>query len=84
MAVNSAPLFGTGGNGTVLVVDADPVRAGRAVALQPDGKLLAAGALRVGGNDDLLIERRDAEGRLDTNFGGGDGAIDINNFHGDG
>jgi uncharacterized delta-60 repeat protein len=45
------------------------INVARAVALQPDGKIVAAG-----GNDDFLLLRVTPDGRLDTSFGT-DGAV---------
>lgn len=45
----------------------------RTVALQPDGKIVAAGAAEVAGNGDFLIVRYNADGSPDMSFGGGDG-----------
>ncbi|HSA58441.1 MAG TPA: calcium-binding protein [bacterium] len=45
-----------------------------AVALQKDGKILAAGS-SVGANEDFALVRYDSDGKLDTSFGGGDGIV---------
>jgi uncharacterized delta-60 repeat protein len=45
----------------------------RAVALQPDGKIVVAGAAEAAGNGDFLIVRYNADGSPDVSFGGGDG-----------
>lgn len=44
-----------------------------AIALQPDGKLLLAGAL----DEDMLVVRLNALGAPDASFGGGDGIVTI-------
>lgn len=45
----------------------------RAVAVQPDGKIVAAGVAEAPGNGDFLIVRYNADGSPDMSFGGGDG-----------
>ncbi len=48
-----------------------------AVALQPDGKIVAAGGIRMGAgntNNDMVVARYNAEGTLDSSFGG-DGVV---------
>ncbi len=46
---------------------------GTSVALQPDGKLLVAGYTVTGSGTDFALLRYNANGTLDTTFGGGDG-----------
>ena len=41
----------------------------RAVALQPDGKIVMAGSSNNGSNDDFAVVRYNADGGLDTDFG---------------
>ena len=41
------------------------------VAIQPDGKIVAAGYSDAGGNRDFALVRYNADGSLDTTFGGG-------------
>ena len=41
------------------------------VAIQTDGKIIAAGSRFVGNKDDFTAERYNADGSLDTNFGSG-------------
>ncbi len=49
---------------------------GRAVALQPDGKMIAVGSTNINsGTDQLLMVRFNGNGFLDTSFGGGQGAV---------
>jgi uncharacterized delta-60 repeat protein len=49
----------------------------RAIALQPDGKIVAAGRTDnvVGSGTDFALVRYNADGSLDTTFGGGDGKV---------
>jgi uncharacterized delta-60 repeat protein len=52
---------------------------GRAVALQPDGKILVAGDAGVGSNPrQTVVARFNADGTLDTTFTNGTGSILIN------
>jgi uncharacterized delta-60 repeat protein len=64
-----------GGDGLVTT----PVGSGAdevyAVALQPDGKIVVAGLSSNGTNNDFALARYDADGTLDTLFGGGDGLV---------
>jgi len=49
---------------------------GRAVTLQPDGRIIVVGNTNINsGKDDVLIVRFNANGFLDTSFGGGRGAV---------
>ncbi|MCW2972482.1 MAG: Hemolysin-type calcium-binding region [Thermoleophilia bacterium] len=41
-----------------------------AIALQPDGKIVAAGRVEVAGDDDMAVVRYNADGTLDTSFDG--------------
>jgi len=53
----------------------------KAIAVQPDGKILLAGRTRgaVGGDSfDAVLMRLNADGTLDTGFGGGDGIAALN------
>jgi uncharacterized delta-60 repeat protein len=59
------PSFGSGGKVLTDFVGSDFVRA---VALQEDGKIVAAG---LGGRDDLALARYTPNGRLDPGFGAG-------------
>jgi uncharacterized delta-60 repeat protein len=66
------PSFGTGG---LVTTDFGAVDQARAVAVQPDGKIVAAG---VGtGNVNFAVARYNPDGSPDPTFGGGDGLIDI-------
>ena len=51
------------------------------VAMQSDGKIVAAGASSFGPNADFALVRYNPNGSLDTTFGGGDGitTVDFNN-----
>ncbi|HET9153121.1 MAG TPA: hypothetical protein VFN85_03290 [Solirubrobacterales bacterium] len=65
------PTFGEGG-----IVNT-PVPGGlgvaRAIAIQPDGKIVVAGEGEVGATDGFLFVRYDPNGVPDPSFGGGDG-----------
>lgn len=65
------PSFGSGGQ----VTTSFPGGFGeaRAVALQPDGKIVVAGAVDGDGNSDFLVARYNSDGSPDGSFGGGDG-----------
>jgi uncharacterized delta-60 repeat protein len=67
------PTFGTGGK---LVSDlSGHDDAAKAVAIQPDGKIIAAGLAQPGsGNSDFALARYNTDGTLDTTFGG-DGIV---------
>ena len=65
-------LFGT--NGAVFFngpANGDDV--GEAVAVQPDGKIVAAGGTFNGPNSEVLLVRLNPDGAFDANFAGGDG-----------
>lgn len=61
--------FGSGG--TVLTdIDGDNTEAAYSVAIQSDGKIVAAGSHSVGNNNnDFALVRYDTNGNLDTSFG---------------
>ncbi len=63
--------FGPSSNGKVTTdfVSADDY--GRAVAIQPDGKIVAAGYSGSGSNSDFALVRYNTDGSLDTSFGSG-------------
>lgn len=65
-----------GGTGTV-TLPTDIYRELRAIALQPDGKLVGVGRVAVGTNYDFFIVRFTITGGLDTTFGNG-GMVTIN------
>jgi uncharacterized delta-60 repeat protein len=72
------PNFGTGGKVRLDFGNHDFDRA-QSAALQPDGKIVAAGfAISDGGfSQPFALARWDANGALDSSFGGGDGMVDI-------
>jgi uncharacterized delta-60 repeat protein len=60
--------FGT--NGSTLTALGDGIFAiAQALALQPDGKLVVAGYVQVGGNNQLVVARYTPSGLLDLSFG---------------
>ncbi|HMS83318.1 MAG TPA: DUF4347 domain-containing protein, partial [Nitrospira sp.] len=65
--------FGIGGKVSTAIGTGDD--RGRSVALQVDGKVLVGGYAHNGSNYDFAIARYNADGSLDTNFGGGDGIV---------
>jgi len=66
------PTFGTGG---LVVTDIGPYADyGRAMALQPDGKIVVAGYSSMSINDDFAVVRYNADGSLDTSWSG-DGKV---------
>ena len=64
-----------GGDGLVTTPVGTGTDDAYAVALQPDGKIIAAGMSSNGTNNDFALARYDAGGTLDTGFGGGDGLL---------
>lgn len=48
---------------------------GHSVVVQPDGKIVVAGSLSNGTNLDFAVVRYNADGTLDSTFGGGDGVV---------
>jgi uncharacterized delta-60 repeat protein len=64
------PSFGSGGTVTTTVAGGSEFQA---VAIQPDGKIVAAGAAEAAGNADFLFARYNPDGSPDMSFGGGDG-----------
>jgi uncharacterized delta-60 repeat protein len=65
------PSFGSGGKVTTVVPGG--TSAAEAVAIQPDGKIVVAGAAEVAGNVDFFFARYESNGSPDGSFGGGDG-----------
>ena len=61
--------FGAGGIVTTPIGPGDDVA--RAIAIQPDGKIVAAGASSNGVNDKFAVVRYTANGSLDATFGAG-------------
>ncbi|MBK8040216.1 MAG: choice-of-anchor D domain-containing protein [Verrucomicrobiaceae bacterium] len=59
--------FATGGKATLGIGAGDDIA--RAIALQPDGKILVAGYSSNGSNDDFALVRYLPNGTLDTSFG---------------
>ncbi|MEX0817747.1 MAG: delta-60 repeat domain-containing protein, partial [Gaiellales bacterium] len=64
-----------GGDGLVLTPIGTGTDEANAVALQPDGKIIAAGLSSNGTDNDFALARYHADGTLDTGFGGGDGLL---------
>src|SRR5215207_4120622 len=64
--------FGAGGTVTSAIGD---FAEARAVAVQPDGKIVAVGAAKGALNGDFAFVRYGAEGTPDPAFGGGDGIV---------
>ncbi len=65
---------GFGANGSVIIPFSSTAALALAVAVQPDGKVVAAGFGSNGINNDFALVRTAANGTLDQTFGGG-GAI---------
>ncbi len=61
--------FGTGG--IVITTISGGIDRANAVVLQPDGKIIAVGQARVGGNNDFALLRYNSDGSLDATFGTG-------------
>ncbi len=82
--MNLAPAFGvpgsTGFSGDGIATNdiASDNDVGNSVVVLPDGKVLVAGSAMVAGNSDFLLMRYNADGSLDTTFGGGDGIVTTN------
>lgn len=76
-AVDLDPTFGTGGvASTDFTGFGDSVAA---MAIQPDGKIIAAGSAYTGASFDFALVRYDTNGALDTSFGGtGKVTLDFN------
>jgi uncharacterized delta-60 repeat protein len=62
------------GDGSVALTAGEHVRAG-AVAVQPDGRILVAGAVDTGEGVDTIVFRRNPDGGADTTFDGDGQAI---------
>ncbi|HXS80474.1 MAG TPA: putative Ig domain-containing protein [Gammaproteobacteria bacterium] len=67
------PTFGNGGVVITPIGFASTFDQGTGVALQSDGKVLVAGFTVTGRGTDFAVVRYNANGTLDTSFGGGDG-----------
>lgn len=70
---NGQPDTGFGNGGKVTLNFPGGHSEVRTVAVQPDGKIVAAGVAEVAGNGDFLVVRYNADGSPDMSFGGGDG-----------
>ncbi|MCP3916959.1 MAG: DUF4347 domain-containing protein, partial [bacterium] len=70
-ATNDAPTFSLTGDGIVTSDFGSGSDIGRSVTMQDDGKILVAGYNDNGVNDDFALTRYNADGSLDTTFGGG-------------
>jgi uncharacterized delta-60 repeat protein len=70
------PTFGGDG---IVRTDLSPAEDdGFAVTIQPDGKIVVAGEMGIGGpNPRVAIVRYETDGSLDPSFGGGDGKVSI-------
>jgi uncharacterized delta-60 repeat protein len=68
------PFGGGDGQATIPGGSAPPVENATSVALQPDGKIVAAGYM-YGPTDFSAVVRFDSNGSLDQTFGGGDGIV---------
>jgi uncharacterized delta-60 repeat protein len=66
------PSFGSGGVAS-LPSAAGGFGEGRAVAIQPDGKIVVAGEAKGAVDGDVAVLRYESNGTLDPSFGGGDG-----------
>jgi len=64
------PGFGQNGKVTLTISGGSEARA---VAVQPDGKIVVAGDAKPGSTYDFMIARLNADGSPDGSFGGGDG-----------
>ena len=63
-----------GGDGRVTIdfgIAFRPVTSGNAVAIQADGKIVAAGSAGTAGENDFALARFNSDGSLDTSFGSG-------------
>jgi uncharacterized delta-60 repeat protein len=66
--------LGFGGGDGIATINIGPNETGRGVAVQPDGRILVVGTTTGLGND-IALARLNADGTLDTTFGGGDGIV---------
>ena len=73
-AVNDAPTFDAADFVAATSIGAGNDRA-YATVVQPDGKIVVAGYTHNGSNLDFVLVRYNADGTLDTGFGGGDGIV---------
>lgn len=83
---NGTPDLGWGGDGTVLT-NFGGTDSATGLALQPDGRIVAAGSTNLSGSVDMALARYntdgsldngfDGDGRVTTDFGGDDSASDV-------
>lgn len=66
------PSFGTGGIAITQTASSDLIYD---IALQPDGKIVAAGITGAAGDSDFAVARYNANGSLDSTFGSGGVAV---------
>lgn len=64
-----------GGSGKVTTPIGSGNDSGYSMVLQPDGKIVVAGLAFNGSNTDFALTRYNADGTLDTSFGGGSGKV---------
>ncbi|GAB5404685.1 MAG: hypothetical protein Aurels2KO_29160 [Aureliella sp.] len=69
---NQAPSFGIGDG--IVVTPVGDTSEGNGIAVQLDGKIVVVGETTDSG-DDVVLLRYNADGTLDTSFGGGDGIV---------
>jgi uncharacterized delta-60 repeat protein/CSLREA domain-containing protein len=72
-SVNDAPSFAAGPGHTRLVLAG--MQFGNAIAQQPDGRYVVAGWSDAAGTRDFIVARFNADGSVDTSFGGGTGYV---------
>ena len=73
--INTAPTYSSGDGIMSTNFGAGSTDFAFATAIQPDGKILAAGYTSVAGTNDFALVRYNSDGSLDTSFGGGDGIV---------
>ncbi len=62
--------FGINGNGKVITdIGAGSIDFAQSVQIQSDGKILLAGYSNVSGENDFVLVRYDANGKIDSSFG---------------
>lgn len=66
--LNGSPDTGFGTNGVTVTPIGNGTDIANAVAIQPDGKIIAAGFSNNGANNDFAVIRRNADGSLDPTF----------------
>ncbi|MCA8975883.1 MAG: hypothetical protein KDC98_14270, partial [Planctomycetes bacterium] len=70
---NTDPTFVQPDGGTSVTAIGSGDDSASSAVVQPDGKILVAGTTFNGTDDDFVLMRYNADGTLDTTFGGGDG-----------